>query len=103
MFIKEFIEILLEGGLLILLAAAGLCLFESTQDEEIHEEKWKYTTHKINNKEQGSNQKCSVILNIIYFYRLFLYIFSIFCNSSAFRAFFKCIKKLSFKKTAYII
>ena len=38
MFIKEFIEILLEGGLLILLAAAGMCLFERTQDEEIHEE-----------------------------------------------------------------
>ena len=39
MFIKEFIEILLEGGLLILLAAAGLCLFENIQDKEIHEEK----------------------------------------------------------------
>lgn len=38
MFIKEFIEILLEAGLLILLAAAGMCLFERTQDEEIHEE-----------------------------------------------------------------
>ena len=39
MFIKEFIEILLEGGLLILLAAAGCCLFESTQDKEAPEEK----------------------------------------------------------------
>ena len=39
MFIKEFIGILLEGGLLILLAAAGFCLFENNQDEEILEEK----------------------------------------------------------------
>ena len=39
MFIKEFMGILLEGGLLILLAVAGYCLFEESSDDDYPEEK----------------------------------------------------------------
>ena len=51
MFIKEFLGILLEGGLLVLLAAAGYCLFEKNNEDESYEEKCinvKRTT-KMNN------------------------------------------------------